>query len=405
MTIDTNLERHGLAPNRNVQVDVQKHEITNSLNAFTPVTSERNVWFFWDKGFEAMPPWIQRSVINCVKRHDKSWTFRLLNLIPNSPNHVLNYVKENDLPATAINGQMIHAHAGQHISDFVRLAVVYSYGGIYIDAGMIVFRDLDEICWGALMDPNCPYEAALIAYAGDGPYKTLNGFIAARKQNPFLYRAKQVFLRMWEGRTHPAGLHAHLLVRHLPLTRVDSPAFPDNADWAGFTDYLSQTQVFKRVRLNREPGPNGFDGPAYFREHVMSIDAFTEMCRNMPFGSEERNLQLLLSPRTELQSSDISTDNRGNKEEASQLVHDLLANSAMWKCPSGVARFGNMTTLAQYWNRPGHTDDDCRPGTWGEYLRYGSVYFRQLRPAPIPVKAPKDTHDITEVGLYEPVLG
>lgn len=126
MTIDTNLERHGLAPNRNVQVDVQKHEITNSLNAFTPVTSERNVWFFWDKGFEAMPPWIQRSVINCVKRHDKSWTFRLLNLIPNSPNHVLNYVKENDLPATAINGQMIHAHAGQHISDFVRLAVVYS---------------------------------------------------------------------------------------------------------------------------------------------------------------------------------------------------------------------------------------------------------------------------------------
>jgi hypothetical protein len=186
---------------------------------------------------------------------------------------------------------------------------------------------------------------------------------------------------------------------------MDSAPFHQNEkNWAGLTDYVSQIQVFKRVRLNREPGPNGFDSRAYFRDHIMCIDSVDEVVHNMPFGGEQKLWRLLLLPRTRLQLGNVSKEDAEDQEDASDLVHDMMANSAMWKCPAGLARFGDLTTLAQYWTRPGHTNDDCQPGTWGEYLRHGSVHFRQLRPPPFPTKAPNEADEVTEVGICEPVL-
>ena len=126
MTTNTELESHGLAPNPPGRVDSRPdEEIIAELNTHIPVTSERNVWIFCDMGFATMPAWIRRSVVDCVRRQGASWTVRLLDTVPMSPNHVLKFVSEADFPAAFIDGRMLGKDGRQHVSDFARLAVVF----------------------------------------------------------------------------------------------------------------------------------------------------------------------------------------------------------------------------------------------------------------------------------------
>lgn len=96
------------------------------------------------------------------------------------------------------------------------------------------------------------------------------------------------------------------------------------ADWANFTDYLAQVQAYERVRLNREPGADGFDGPAYFREHFYLLDARTEMFIGQAYNRTDRVLQLLLLPRNEVSGDEDQAD-------ASRFVHDVLSRSSCCK--------------------------------------------------------------------------
>ena len=120
------LAMHDLMPRPPSKLDSRPdEEIAKALNTFIPVTSERNFWMFWDKGFDAMPPWIQRSVINCYRREGKQWTVRLLDTVPGSPNHVLNYTEEADFPRAVMESRMTGTDSSQKTSNFARLAVVY----------------------------------------------------------------------------------------------------------------------------------------------------------------------------------------------------------------------------------------------------------------------------------------
>jgi hypothetical protein len=126
MVTTTALESHGLALNPPGRVNSRPvEEIISELNTHIPVTSERNVWMFWDTGFEGIPAWIRRSVVNCVRRQATSWTVRLLDVVPSSPNHVLRFVSEADFPAAFKDGRMLRKDGRQHVSDFARLAVVF----------------------------------------------------------------------------------------------------------------------------------------------------------------------------------------------------------------------------------------------------------------------------------------
>ncbi|KAI1177404.1 hypothetical protein F4777DRAFT_576967 [Nemania sp. FL0916] len=395
-------------------------QIVASLSTHVPVTSERNVWMFWDGGFAAMPAWIQRSVVNTVRREGKHWTVRLLDLVPGSSNHVLCFTDRADFPRAALmegspRAGMKGMDAGQHLSDFARLAVVYRHGGIYLDAGILLLRDLDDVCWSALADPESPYTVACMAQQmSEHPGQVLNSFIAGRAHDPFIYRWQQVFLKMWEGRDTAVGLHAHPLVAHLPLLQIATPSIPAGADWASFTDYVAQIQAFERVRLNREPPSSsphangtgdagvGFDGPAYFRKHFYLLDARTEMFLGQAFDGAARVLQLLLLPRRPLHGDDDEEDQ--DQAEASRFVHDVLSRSSCCKFSSGTGRLGLRMLVARQWGLPEHADDDCRPGTWGEYLRYGSVYLRQTREVVLMVLPEEEKARITRVGLLEPAL-
>lgn len=52
-------------------------EIVSTVWRYRPVTSEKNIWAFWDGGWGNMRPWTQRNVIAWMRRFEPSgWTVR-----------------------------------------------------------------------------------------------------------------------------------------------------------------------------------------------------------------------------------------------------------------------------------------------------------------------------------------
>lgn len=60
-----------------------------------------------------------------------------------------------------------------------------------MDVGILMIRNLDDICWSALEDPSTPYEVAGMAQQMGSYFgMIMNSFIGARKLCPFIYRCK-----------------------------------------------------------------------------------------------------------------------------------------------------------------------------------------------------------------------
>ncbi|KAI0132405.1 hypothetical protein BJ170DRAFT_613848 [Xylariales sp. AK1849] len=421
MSMDRIFQCPGLEPNTSSNLDLRSdEEIGASLRRNVPVTSERNIWAFWDKGFDFLPQWTKRNVLNWVRRQGKSWTVRLLDTVEGSPNHVLRYSHAVSFPLAFREARMNGKDARQHVADFARVAVLYEHGGVYMDVSIMLIRDLDDICWSALEDSESPFEAAGMVQGMGRPFGTmLNSFIASRRRNPFIYRWMLVFCEMWKNRDDSLDIHRDPLVHHLDPLRINAPSIPANANWSAFSDYVAQVMAFERVRLNREPGPYGFDGPSYFRNHFFLVDAGTEMFHGQQFDGAEEVVQILLL-NCRLPSTDQAPTYEGNgktarlghdvdekqQSAAYEFVHNVLTQSSLCKFSEGTARLGLKFLVASYLNKPENANADCQPGTWGEILRFGSVHSKQTRrqgKALEPLQVPVDEQSlVTVAGMLEP---
>lgn len=135
--------------------------ILDSLKAFNPVTSEKNVWAFWNSGITSMPAWCQRNVTDWVRLLDPSWTVRVLDSVKGSPNNALHYLPSDSLPDTYVRGTMDGEYRGPHAADMLRGACLYYHGGVFMDVGNLLIRHLDRICWNQLEDPDSPFQVAI----------------------------------------------------------------------------------------------------------------------------------------------------------------------------------------------------------------------------------------------------
>jgi mannosyltransferase OCH1-like enzyme len=65
----------------------------------------------------------------------------------------------------------------------LRGAALYAYGGVWMDVGNILFRNLDKVCWDQLADEESPFTVSV-------PWmfeqQMANHFIAARKGDVFV---------------------------------------------------------------------------------------------------------------------------------------------------------------------------------------------------------------------------
>lgn len=371
-------------------------EIIASLREYKPITSEKNVWAFWDKGVSCMPAWNQRNVISWVRRLGPSWTVRVLDSMDDSPMNVEKYVESSFFPDAFNDRTMTGPYVGQHSSDLVRLPCLYRYGGVWIDVGILLFRHLDDMCWDDLENPSTPHEVSAFSIEFRPGIGTIfNGFIAARKSNTFVKYWHDIFLSVWEGTTETTGMHAHPLLHHLPGFQppVEKLEAADlNVSYGQFLDYLAHNLCFERLIYLRDPSIN-WNGPEYNRQNILWFDAMQETyyAQKITAWDGRKQYNLLSARRQNAAQDEVAA-------AAEKFVEDVMANSATMKLSHGLPSAKEY--LAAIWDSDDDKKIDNTPGTFAEYLRYGSVHFeqnRKLHPLAIPPTADK----ILEGGVTE----
>lgn len=169
-----------------VQDQRTDEEILQALAQYAPVTSEKNIWAFWHSGLDKMPAWCQRNVADWVRIcAPQGWAVRVLDNLPGSTNYALRHVPADLLPEAFVGRDMDGPYVGPHSADFLRGACLLQHGGVFIDVGCVLLRDMDRIVWDKLEDPSSPYQIAVPLM-----YNQIiaNHFVAARKGDPFIKR-------------------------------------------------------------------------------------------------------------------------------------------------------------------------------------------------------------------------
>lgn len=382
-----------LAPSRDIRSD---EEIALALQKYQPVTSEKNVWAFWHSGWADMRPWCQRNIINWVRRLGPEWTVRVLDDVNDSANNLSRFVTSSYFPS-AFNGKDM-AGPPQHMSDLLRLPLLFLHGGVWMDVGMLLLRHLDDVCWRAIEMHDNPYEMAgvlmpLRAEAGT----ILNGFIASRRGNDVLRRWHAVYCALWEGKTTAEGFHAHALLAHLPPLNVQCaelgcPPLLIPNDILG--DYLAHFLAFERLHRLQDPH-NGFDGPAYFANSIWSLKAVDHVYYAQKItGWDGRRQYDLLATRVDDPDAPLYA-------EAEHFVHDVLRHSALMKLSHGPPC--GRENLASIWDEDAHAADDIAEGTFADYLRHGSVYW-DYPEMPVEPTTLEKNQEVFKAGMLEPIV-
>ncbi|KAK4234327.1 hypothetical protein C8A03DRAFT_47314 [Achaetomium macrosporum] len=346
------------------------------------VTSQKNIWAFWDKGFSKLNGWQQRNVIGWVRKLGATgWTVRVLDNVPDSATNVLNYLGDATLPipeAVVSGGGNLGPHSGQHMSDLVRLPLLHRYGGIYLDIGVLLLGDIERSLWERIADPASAYRLGGFAHQHRAnSWGSLQNFcLAAQAGEELLARWQRIMAAVWEGRTSSEGLVHHRLFAGVPAAinpRVRMTIQPGSEQ--RLLDYWVNLLAWEKLKVTVDDGSD-FNGPEYVRKHVLLLDPMQES-----FAAEVRTrlntprlFQLLICPRDPAKPG----VDPALHTEAKGLVDYLLTSSTVLKLYHG---HGYMLAppLATFWEAPGNEDADARPGTFGELLRYGGETVDQLR--------------------------
>lgn len=364
-------------------------EIIQRLLEFQPVSTEKNLWTFWDTGFQNMRPYVKRNIIGWVRRCS-GWTVRVVDDVEGSSTNVRNYLDTNEFPEAFKERSMGGTYSGVHSGDIVRLPLIYHHGGVWLDAGTTLFRHMDEICWDAISDSATPYEVAGFAPGTEpGNDVIMNGFIAAKKGNGFIRRWHDVFLEVWKGQTDCIGLQHHPLLRQVKKVEVPKDMqIKFNIDNSLMNDYVSHVLSFKRVRMLNDPS-DGFNGVGYWEKHAYVLPV------------QETFLAQIICQFDGQKQFDLLATQRENCEpdpDAEKLVQGLLSSASTMKLSHGLKN-NKLVHLSKLWDLEENSAADVAPGTYAAYLRWGSVNLEQTRKLePLPVKC---NGPMLEAGLLE----
>ncbi|KXL46158.1 hypothetical protein M433DRAFT_153857 [Acidomyces richmondensis BFW] len=357
-----------------------------------PVTSEKNIWFFWHQGFANMHHYTQRNVRTWHRRFSKQgWTVRVIDRLPGSLLNVSNFLDETDpntFPQAFIDGRIGGDYALQHTSDLVRLPLLLRYGGVYADVGMIQIGDLDGLWDKTIGNPDSPYEVLSYNAGGDDEYALTNYFLASRANNALFTRCHRLFLALWAeggGKTNTEGMHKSGLLKGLRLMggsfEIEENGNRISADRTSqmLTDYIAQGQTLTMVMSSVDP-EDDWDGPKYTVNHIYAIDYMvgSQLINEYTDWSGSRAFELMsqrLPKRGEAETADQRT--------AREIVEACLQRSFGFKLAHGLILRVLGETLGSLWRK--HDGSDVVPGTYADWLRYGTLHWCQDQ-LPTPVK-------------------
>ena len=274
-----------------------------------------------------------------------------------------------------------------------------------LDVGFFLLDDLEDICWNALSDPTDPHElcVALMPINSTESYM-LNGFIASLPANPFLKYWHSIFCALWEDQTSCSGMSSSTLLASFPqwsVTSIYQTTLGADVTHETYNDYLAHMVASNRLVHIIDPD-TGFNGPEYWNtkirffgvEQVYPLhEAFTGAA-----GFSERRQFELYELRRELDLLKRMED--PEQMEAERFVEGTLETAVLKKMTKGVYQ---KPTLASIWDVCG--DADARPGTWGEYLRWGCVHLVKAK-TPSPAIVGTDVQRLTvgyRMGITEAI--
>jgi hypothetical protein len=370
------------------------NEILDSLTKHVPVTSEKNIWSYWHSGIHSMPGWCQRNIVNWIRLND-GWTLRILDHVPDSPNNALKWFDADMLPETFVKKTMDGHYTGPHSADFLRGVALYQYGGVWMDVGIILIRDLDRICWRQLQDPASPLTISVPWMFGT---HMANHFVASRKGDPFIKRWHDLFIHLWKNQKNCDHIIENPLVQFGKAVKFeDSAARGFKWDFAQTPQmvmgYIGQVLSWDRLCMLEDPH-DGFNGRSYYAEKVLLFDSLTEdWSAEDTVGFAGQDLFDVLA--TKLDADPASKE----YQLAYKAIWRMLTKASMQKITHGK----NLTktpALGVLWDLKENEGKDIEPGTFASLLRYGSVHFEQLRESIDYVAAEKPENVIAR-GLLE----
>ncbi|KAF4974896.1 hypothetical protein FZEAL_8262 [Fusarium zealandicum] len=347
-------------------------EIIAELQTFRPITSEKNVWAFWNKGILAMYPSYRCTVLNWVRRLGPSWTVRIVDLVDDSPNNIYSYADKSWFPGCFVNKTMDGKHAPQHAADLVRLPLLFEHGGVWMDVGNMLHTHLDNLFWNALTAPDSPYEMGAWIITGQirkqwGSFG--NYMIAARKGCRFIENWHNGYKELWTGRTNVDGFHDLPLLKDIGLAE-------GMADWdfqekiKYMSDYVSQMLIADRTRTLLDVS-TGWNGRDFFNNKVFKVEGI----ENGILGAIKTDYSG--ARQAELFTTRLDEPDPEKRAKAEAFVVEMLEKSHMYKVYHNSA--GGLLALGDLVKKKETEDVDHRPGTFGELYRYGTVHWESTR--------------------------
>lgn len=140
------------------------------------------IWMYWDQGADSMPDLTQR----CVAQWRKLAPDHNIRLLDNTT--ILSYLPEEVIPIMAKAKKKSYAA----MSDVIRIALLRSHGGIWIDATVWPMSPLDD--WLS------PTDAGFFAFANPGPDRMLSSwFLAASEQSTIVDHWYREVINYWSS--------------------------------------------------------------------------------------------------------------------------------------------------------------------------------------------------------------
>lgn len=185
----------------------QTYDINSLFPELNPCIDKKNIWIYWNSGFHNAPDLVKK----CHKQ-----------LIENIPiGYKLHFITESNVSDYVIMPDFIKKKLSQGImtqtqfSDILRTALLYRYGGIWMDATCFLSQPI----------PNKVLNAQLFMFQANKlpltetypPIKCSSWFIATNEtENYLLSRVLQVVLYYWQTNNHLI----HYYLYHIALSAL-----------------------------------------------------------------------------------------------------------------------------------------------------------------------------------------
>lgn len=353
-------------------------EIDHAILHPPPITTQKNIFFFWHTGYTTMHAYTQRNIRAWYRRFSKSgWSVHVIDKQPGSPLNIANYLDINDrewFPEAFANDTLGGTYGTQHKSDLVRWPLLLNYGGVYADVGFLQIGDLDALWEKTIGDAASPYDVLSYVNGSVDTYGLTNYFMACNKNNPLFLRSHKLLLKLWEGRTDTVGLHAHPLLKGVGMMggsfSIDG-TFSKEESAKMLTDYIIQGQALSAA-MGLIDEEDGWNGPKYVAEHVYAIEFMVgaQLINDLTAWDGQKAFDLM-----SLSLPSDGEEESAEQKEARSIVETILRKSFGFKLAHGMILRVHKETLGSLWRK--HVGSDVVPGTYAAWLRYGMVYWCQ----------------------------